>query len=243
MSAGTNTGSDAAHSERVVRYPAADAAHEAITIGVSMSLTGALGLLAARQVPRPRTVAFVSADAEFARNPIIGAAENAKKYGFTVVDERTYPLSTNEFTPIIDSVAGQDPDLLVLCSYLDDSIGLVRALRGSGWAPKMVGGAMIGPQSTAVKSALGPPPERSGELRVLAPRTKHDVHRCAGAHEHLPATSTSRERGSDRFLHGTPGVRADAGHRIKHSYTQVVVAPAEYTSGEFRYPYSAGFAE
>ena len=39
-----STGSDAAHSERVVRYPAADAAHEAITIGVSMSLTGALGL-------------------------------------------------------------------------------------------------------------------------------------------------------------------------------------------------------
>ncbi|MFJ8967127.1 ABC transporter substrate-binding protein [Lentzea sp. NPDC102401] len=89
-------------------------------------------------------------------NHIIGAAENARKHGFTVVDERTYPLSTDEFTPIIASVADQDPDLLLLCSYLDDSIGLIRALRGSDWVPKMVGGAVIGPQSTAVKSALGP---------------------------------------------------------------------------------------
>lgn len=30
----------------------------------------------------------------------------------------------------------------------------------------------------------------------------------------------------------------DAGpKRFKHSYTQVVVAPAEYISGDFRYPY------
>ncbi|MFE2188097.1 ABC transporter substrate-binding protein [Streptomyces sp. NPDC059455] len=226
-----STGNDAAHSERALRYPAANDRHEAITIGVSMSLTGPLGLngrsallaqkiwtddinsrggllgrpvqlvvyddrtdgtlvpgiyrrlmdvdevdlvlggygtntlapampliaehnryfvglmgldvnaerqypnyfamiptgpnpssaltegffeLAARQVPRPRTVAFISADAEFAHNPIIGAVENARKHGFTVVDERTYLLSTREFTPIIDSVASKDPDLLLL---------------------------------------------------------------------------------------------------------------------------------
>lgn len=41
--------------------------------------------LAATQKPRPSTVALVSADAEFSRNPILGAKDNAKKYGFAIV--------------------------------------------------------------------------------------------------------------------------------------------------------------
>ena len=47
-------------------------------------------------------------------------------------------------------------DLLFLCSYLADSIGLVRTIHGHPFRPKMVGGAMIGPQNTAVKTTLGP---------------------------------------------------------------------------------------
>ncbi|MEU6643494.1 ABC transporter substrate-binding protein [Saccharomonospora sp. NPDC046836] len=42
------------------------------------ALTEGFFELASRQSPRPRTVAFVSADAEFARNPILGATENAE---------------------------------------------------------------------------------------------------------------------------------------------------------------------
>lgn len=37
-----------------------------------------------------------------------------------------------------------------------DSIGLVRAVRAHSFRPKMVGGGMIGPQNTAVKTTLGP---------------------------------------------------------------------------------------
>jgi branched-chain amino acid transport system substrate-binding protein len=98
----------------------------------------------------------VSADAEFSRNPILGAKDNAKKYGFAVVHEATYPLATQNFTPVIDAVAKSNCDLLFLCSYLADSIGLVRAVRAHPFRPKMVGGAMIGPQNTAVKTTLGP---------------------------------------------------------------------------------------
>jgi hypothetical protein len=49
---------------------------------------------AAEQKLRPVTVALVSADAEFSRNPILGAKANAKKYGFKIVHEATYPLTT-----------------------------------------------------------------------------------------------------------------------------------------------------
>ena len=120
------------------------------------ALTAGFFALATEQRPRPATVALVSADAEFSRNPILGAKANAKKYGFQIVHEATYPLTTEDFVPVIDAAATSACDLLFLCSYLADSIGLVRTIRAHRFRPKMVGGAMIGPQNTAVKTTLGP---------------------------------------------------------------------------------------
>lgn len=120
------------------------------------ALTEGFFALAAEQNPRPTTVALLSADAEFSRNPIIGAKANAAKYGFRVVHEATYPLTTEDFKPVMDAVAKSGCDLLFLCSYLNDSIGLVRAIHAHPFRPKMVGASMIGPQNTAVKTSLGP---------------------------------------------------------------------------------------
>jgi branched-chain amino acid transport system substrate-binding protein len=84
--------------------------------------------LAARHEPRPRTVAFVSADAELTRNAVIEPAQIARWYGFTVANRITYSLSTREFAPIVETVASDDPDvLLLLCSSPADSLGLVEA--------------------------------------------------------------------------------------------------------------------
>jgi branched-chain amino acid transport system substrate-binding protein len=120
------------------------------------ALTEGFFAVAAAQSPRPTTVALVAADAEFARNPVIGARANAERYGFAIVHEQTYALETEDFTPILDAVAATGCDLLFLCSYLADSIGLVRALRAHPFRPKMVGAGMIGPQNTSVKTTLGP---------------------------------------------------------------------------------------
>jgi branched-chain amino acid transport system substrate-binding protein len=111
--------------------------------------------LASQQSPKPETIALLSADAEFSHNPIIGAKDNAKKYGFRIVHESVYPLSTNKFVPFIDKAAESECDILFLCSYLSDSIKLVLAIRSHAFHPKMVGGAMIGPQNTSVKATLG----------------------------------------------------------------------------------------
>jgi branched-chain amino acid transport system substrate-binding protein len=67
-----------------------------------------------------------------------------------------YPLTTTDFGPFLDEVAGSECDLLFLCSYLQDTIDLVRAIDGHDFRPKMVGAGMIGPQNTSVRSDLGP---------------------------------------------------------------------------------------
>jgi len=120
------------------------------------ALTEGFFELASLQNPKPNTVALIAADAEFSRNPIIGAKENAKAYGFRMIFERNYPLSTTDFAPLLDQIAAVAPDLLFVCSYLSDSIAVVRAINSWKYRRQMVGGAMIGPQNASVKTTLGP---------------------------------------------------------------------------------------
>jgi branched-chain amino acid transport system substrate-binding protein len=108
------------------------------------------------QNPKPRTVAIVAADQEFSRNASDGARENAAKAGLRIVYDRSYPPTTADFTPIMRAIAATNPDLVVICSYPPDSVGMVKAVNEIGFRPKMIGGGMVGLQATALKMQLGP---------------------------------------------------------------------------------------
>jgi branched-chain amino acid transport system substrate-binding protein len=106
--------------------------------------------------PKPQTVAIVAADQEFSRNGADGARENASKAGLKIVYDKTYPPSTPDFAPIVRAIQAANPDVVVICSYPPDSVGMVRAINEIGFKPKMVGGGMVGLQATAIKTQLGP---------------------------------------------------------------------------------------
>jgi branched-chain amino acid transport system substrate-binding protein len=112
--------------------------------------------LAMLQNPKPQTVAIVAADQEFSRNASDGARETAQKSGLKIVYDRTYPPSTTDFSSIVRAIQATNPDLVVVCSYPPDSVGIVRAVNEIGFKPKMIGGAMVGLQATAIKAQLGP---------------------------------------------------------------------------------------
>ena len=112
--------------------------------------------LAAAQTPRPKTMAIIGADAEYARNASDGARENAKTYKFDIVFDRSYPPSNTDFVPILRSVKSANPDIVYVSSYPPDSVGIIRAASEIGLDVKMFGGAMIGPSITAVAMQLGP---------------------------------------------------------------------------------------
>jgi branched-chain amino acid transport system substrate-binding protein len=112
--------------------------------------------LAIRQNPKPQTVAIVAADAEFGLYASEGARENAKAAGLSVVYDRQYPSATTDLVPVVRAIAETKPDLVIVCSYPPDSVGMVRAVNEVGFSPKMIGGAMIGLQSTVIKTRLGP---------------------------------------------------------------------------------------
>ena len=118
------------------------------------SFTEGFFQVAAAQTPKPLTVAIPAEDAEFSRNAAEGAHTNAKKYGFNIVYDRTYPPNTTDFSPIIRAIQAANPDLVVVCSYPLSSVGIVLAANELGLKPKMMGGAMVGLQATVFKSKL-----------------------------------------------------------------------------------------
>jgi branched-chain amino acid transport system substrate-binding protein len=111
--------------------------------------------VALAQAEKPQTVAIVAADQEFSRNAADGARENAKKAGLKIVYDKTYPPSTADYAPIVRAVQAGNPDLVIICSYPPDSVGMVRAVNEIGFKPKMIGGGMVGLQATAIKTQLG----------------------------------------------------------------------------------------
>jgi branched-chain amino acid transport system substrate-binding protein len=121
----------------------------------NLALTEGFFQVAAQQRPHPETVATLVADAPFSQSPTQGAKEHLARHGMRVVFEGKYPLSTTDFTPYMQDLKSVNPDVLFLCSYINDSIGLVKAINATGLLPKLVGGAMIGPQNGVVKAALG----------------------------------------------------------------------------------------
>ena len=112
--------------------------------------------VAAQQNPKPQTVALVAADQEFSRNACEGARENAKAVGMRVVYDKTYPPTTADFSPIVRAIQATNPDIVSVCSYPLDSVGMVKAVNEIGFKPKMIGGAMVGLQATVFKTQLGP---------------------------------------------------------------------------------------
>jgi branched-chain amino acid transport system substrate-binding protein len=113
--------------------------------------------LAAAAKPRPKTVAIVAADAEFAQNAADGARQSINEIGgFETVMDQKYPPTTTDYTPIMRAVQALNPDIIFVAAYPPDSVGIVRAANEIGLTPKMFGGAFIGLLVTPIKMQLGP---------------------------------------------------------------------------------------
>ena len=120
------------------------------------ALTEGFFSLAGKQSPKPESMAIIAADAPFSAGPVAGAKHHAERLGLRIAMDVRYPLATTDFVPFMDQLRKANPDIVFLCSYLNDSVGLIRAIDAAGLNIGMVGGAMIGPQNGSVKMDLGP---------------------------------------------------------------------------------------
>ncbi len=112
--------------------------------------------LAMAQNPKPKTIALLAEDAEFARNAVSGARINAQKVGLKIVYDKTFPFGSSDVTPIIRAIRATGAELVYMGSYPHGSVGLVKAANELGLKAKMFGGGMVGLQFAAIQKNLGP---------------------------------------------------------------------------------------
>lgn len=122
--------------------------------------------------PEPKTVALVGADAEFSNNVLTGARENAKKFGFRVVYDRSYPPNTVDYAPIVRAIQATNPDIVLLASYPPDSVGMVRAATEIGLKTQLFGGAMVGMQYASLIGQLSEKLNRVVNYHFFVPSPK-----------------------------------------------------------------------
>jgi branched-chain amino acid transport system substrate-binding protein len=122
--------------------------------------------------PRPKSVAIVGADAEFSNNVMIGARAIAKKEGFNIVYDRTYPPATVDYTPIVRAIQATNPDLVFVASYPLDSVGMVRAATELGLKTQLFGGGMVGMQYAVFMRQLGDKLNRVVNYHLYVPSPK-----------------------------------------------------------------------
>jgi branched-chain amino acid transport system substrate-binding protein len=103
-----------------------------------------------------KTIAIATGDGEATRNGSDGARVNIKKAGLDIVYDKTYPLTTTDFSPIIRAIQSTNADIVLISSYPNDSVGVIRSVNELGLKTKMFGGNLTGPQSTSIKTSLGP---------------------------------------------------------------------------------------
>jgi branched-chain amino acid transport system substrate-binding protein len=106
--------------------------------------------------PKPKTLALVAADAEYAQNTVRAARTIAKELGFEIVYDRSYPPSTVDLAPIVRSIQASKPDVVYVASYPSDSVAMLRSVSELRLEARMFGGGMIGLAFAPIKTQLGP---------------------------------------------------------------------------------------
>jgi branched-chain amino acid transport system substrate-binding protein len=122
--------------------------------------------------PAPKTVALVGADAEFSNNVLVGARENAKKFGLQIVYDKSYPPATVDYSPIVRAIQATNPDVVLLASYPPDSVGMVRAATEIGLRTQLFGGAMVGMQYASLIGQLSEKLNRVVNYHFFVPSPK-----------------------------------------------------------------------
>jgi branched-chain amino acid transport system substrate-binding protein len=109
-----------------------------------------------KQKPKPKTIALLAEDAEFARNAVAGARRHAKRLGMKIVYDKTFPFGSPDVTSVMRAIKAAGADLVYVGSYPGGSVGLVKAANELGLKAKMFGGGMVGLQFAGIQKNLGP---------------------------------------------------------------------------------------
>ena len=90
------------------------------TIGPGTSYhMGTLDMIKAVE-PKAKNVALAYEDDEFAKTVMMGAEAYAKKLGFNIIFQRTYPKGVTDLTPLLSAMKATNPDFVLGGGHFED---------------------------------------------------------------------------------------------------------------------------
>ena len=95
------------------------------------------GVLSIAKDHKLRTLALIGPDTAFGHSLVNAVPEVARGFGQSIVYTEFYPARANDFASVIEKVKAANPDVLLAMAFPNDSIGVLRQLKQSNYAPKI----------------------------------------------------------------------------------------------------------
>jgi branched-chain amino acid transport system substrate-binding protein len=102
--------------------------------------------------PKPKTIAFISADDGFSKTATAGGIAKAKELGYEVVAEEYVPNGTSDVSTALTKIKPKNPDVILGSVHLAEGIAIVKQSKELGVAPKGIGETVAPPTPDFVKT-------------------------------------------------------------------------------------------
>ncbi|GAA2622345.1 amino acid ABC transporter substrate-binding protein [Actinomadura fulvescens] len=107
--------------------------------------------------PKPRTIAFLSADDGFSKTVAEGGVAEARERGYTVLPTEYFPAHATDVSAVLTKIKGKRPDVIVGSVHLAEGIAIIKQANELGVRPKLF-----------AESVAPPTPDFRNTLRSLA---------------------------------------------------------------------------
>jgi branched-chain amino acid transport system substrate-binding protein len=101
--------------------------------------------------PKPKTIAFISADDGFSKTATAGGIAKAHELGFTVVAEEYVANGTSDTSAALNKVKPKLPDVILVSAHIAEGVAVIKQSKELGVAPAGFGETVAPPTPDFVK--------------------------------------------------------------------------------------------
>jgi len=105
--------------------------------------------------PKPKTVAFVSADDGFSKTVTVAGQATAQQLGFQVVDVEYVPNGTSDVSQALTKIKPKNPDVIIGSAHLVEGVAIVKQAKELGVGPSGGFAETVAPPTPDFVQTLG----------------------------------------------------------------------------------------
>lgn len=106
--------------------------------------------------PKPKSIAFLSADDGFSKTVTSGGMATAKKRGFTVLESQYFSAGSSDVSSALNKVKGEKPDVIIGSVHLVEGVAILKQAKELGVNPSGGFGETVAPPTPDFAKTLGP---------------------------------------------------------------------------------------